>query len=367
MKKFETPPLYSLDAHGQVRQWDISVMAQKDGSAIITRVHGLQNGKRQINNKAISEGKNIGRSNETTPFEQAVSEAESMWKKALDKGFQETIPDFSEPAKIWLPMKAQSWHKQSHKIIYPAYIQPKFNGVRSLVEAKEEEIIYHSSRNKTYTTINHLDSYIREYFNKDIIPDGEIYVHLWPLNKIVSSVKKCHPETRQLQFWIFDLAITDKMFEHRWAWIDEHIPKHHPFIKKAPTFLVKNKEDVERYYEKFISAGYEGAMIRNAHGMYRFKYRSADILKKPEYLREEFLIVGGKEGTGLDKGCVIFMCKAKNEKEFEVRPQGSVELRREYFKNLKKYIGKNLTVKYKELTAYGIPHCGVGESIRDYE
>jgi DNA ligase-1 len=101
-------------------------------------------------------------------------------------------------------------------------------------------------------------------------------------------------------------------------------------------------------------------------GLYRFNYRSYDILKWPEYLRQEFKIVGVKEGIGLDAGCAIFMCVHKG-KEFECRPQGSVATRKSYVKNFRDIKGKMATIKYKEMTEYGVPHCPTMEVIRDYE
>jgi hypothetical protein len=43
----------------------------------------------------------------------------------------------------------------------------------------------------------------------------------------------------------------------------------------------------------------------------------------------------------MKKGCVIWRCVNKDGKEFSVRPKGTREQRKEYFKNGSKYIKKN--------------------------
>ena len=50
-----------------------------------------------------------------------------------------------------------------------------------------------------------------------------------------------------------------------------------------------------------------------------------------------------------------------------MRPKGSVEKRQQMFKDLEKIIGKELTVRYQELSEDGIPIFPVGIVIRDYE
>ena len=50
---------------------------------------------------------------------------------------------------------------------------------------------------------------------------------------------------------------------------------------------------------------------------------------------------------------------------FSVRPKGTIEMRRDWFKNSKKYIGKKLTVIYQELSELGVPRFPVGKSVRE--
>ena len=84
-----------------------------------------------------------------------------------------------------------------------------------------------------------------------------------------------------------------------------------------------------------------------------------------EFKEGEYLIVGFKEGDGRDKGTVIWICKTEDNREFSVRPKGSMESRREYYDKGATYVGKKLTVIYQELSEMGVPRFPVGKAIRE--
>ena len=98
---------------------------------------------------------------------------------------------------------------------------------------------------------------------------------------------------------------------------------------------------------------------------------SDDLEKVKEFKSEEFEIIGGKEGTGTDEGCVIYRCITKEGKEFDARPRGTVEDRKQMLLDLPDSIGKPLTVRFAEYSDDGIPQQPVGvpiaEAVRDYE
>ena len=80
------PALQGTTLTGKTKVWSIEVRHQ-DGNGVIVTTHGQQDGKMQINEKIISEGKNIGKKNETTPFDQAVSEARAAWTKKRESNY----------------------------------------------------------------------------------------------------------------------------------------------------------------------------------------------------------------------------------------------------------------------------------------
>ena len=59
-----------------------------------------------------------------------------------------------------------------------------------------------------------------------------------------------------------------------------------------------------------------------------------------------------------------FKCITKNNKEFNVRPKGTREYRRDLFLKGDELIGSKLTVIFQEYSSEGIPRFPVGKSIR---
>ena len=97
-------------------------------------------------------------------------------------------------------------------------------------------------------------------------------------------------------------------------------------------------------------------------------YPPYNILKTGENTYEiQVAVAGFTEGEGSEKGLVIWICKTKDGKPFNVRPRGTHEERAELFKKAKNYVGQKLTVRYQELSDDGIPRFPVGITFRDYE
>jgi hypothetical protein len=97
-----------------------------------------------------------------------------------------------------------------------------------------------------------------------------------------------------------------------------------------------------------------------------------DLLKKKDFIDAEFPIVGyeaeiiAEEGKP-DRNAIIFICGLPDGNTFTVRPRGSHELRIEWYNDAESFIGKDLTVRYQELSEDGVPIFPVGIAVRDYE
>ena len=79
------PILYHKGKGGALVQWRIWTR----GDTIFTE-HGQVGGKLQLTPGIKCESKNVGRSNETTPEEQANSEAKAMWIFKVERKYSET-------------------------------------------------------------------------------------------------------------------------------------------------------------------------------------------------------------------------------------------------------------------------------------
>ena len=78
------PTLHSTYSTGKSMMWSIQV-TERDGCGVIETTRGFTDGKKQINEKVISEGKNIGKKNETSVEEQTVLVCDKTWKDKKEK------------------------------------------------------------------------------------------------------------------------------------------------------------------------------------------------------------------------------------------------------------------------------------------
>jgi DNA ligase 1 len=373
--------LFGKSSKNKIKTWKGEVVSLTDGTAKIIVSHGYLGAKIQVEEKIISSGKNIGKSNETSPFEQACSDLNAVANKKRDSGYSETISSIpSKDGGLFLPMLAHKWDEHSRKIKFPCYVQPKLDGLRSPSKRFEEETLMWSRAGKKFVLLEELTKDIAEQLDFGESLDGEIYVYGWSLERIISATKKRSSDTPLIRYYVYD-APGPKSFEERFVKRFNVVTnKEAPFepnylnekktIVIVPTIEVKNKEEIFALEEIAVSLGYEGLMVRNADSPYTYKDRSYDLLKLKRFEDDEFKIIGAKEATGRDAGTAVFLCqfiddKTGKEKTFDARPVGTLERRAEYWENIDKYIGKMLTVKYQGFTDLGIPRFPVGKGVRE--
>jgi len=379
------PQLYAKASTGKIKTWQSAVTKEPDDTAILWTFHGYvdENGnadsKMQLKPKPIKIGKNIGKKNETTPYEQACKQAQSKNNKQRDKRYITEIPDGTNEPEIYLPMRAYKVFREDY-IRLPCIVQSKFNGVRSLSDKQTERTINLTS--KMYKSYNevlfHLFPYLLEI--QDVLSkfDGEIYYHGWSLNKISRHVKKLRPDTHKLQYWVYDVADPTMRQDARIELYQNAIPDNHSHIIKVPSPIAYSMDDINRIHTQNLQNGFEGSIVRNMDALYEFDFRSHNLIKKKDFTDSEFMIVGGKaeeiseedaDGNIVTQRAVVFICQMDDGSNdtFDVRPKGSVALRVKWLNEIDSLIGKYLTIRYEGRTDYNKPQGPIGQAIRDYE
>lgn len=366
------PTLYHKGKNGEIYRWTIWA----EGNKIITE-HGHLGGVMQYSQRT-AEGKNIGRSNETTPEEQAVKEARSMWINKVERKYSETVEAAQE--EVFLPMLAHSFKDPkkpgvySNKVIYPADIQPKLDGVRCMA-FWDQGWIYLGTRNgKEWKAPFHIAEELSEYLPTEMVLDGELYIHGVDFESLSSWTKKLYMETAQLEYHVFDMPIDETgNASLRWA---QRLEKLREFFHKNARRMqmvklvdivgtARTPEEVLQWEEYCVEQGYEGAMIRNRYGLYLFGHRSHDLLKVKSSQDAEYKIVDFTNGVGKFERAVVWICETPDKKTFRVVPKADQKRREYYFANGKKYIGKYLKVRYQNLTKEGIPRFPRAVGFRD--
>ena len=366
------PSLYSLNSNGSIQKWDIFVRGNK-----IIKHYGQVGGKIQDVEDIIYKGKNIGRANETTPHEQAIAEATAQWEKKLKSGYTKTLKESKEGktdaefvAGGIEPMLAHKWRDHEAKIVFPAFLQPKLDGIRCIAMIRKGKCTLWSRTRKAINSMPHIVAELESQFKGqgDVTLDGELYNHAYKakFEEIVSLVRPDTPKPGHnvVQYHIYDTATPMLTFQERSVFLAQHV-KPNNILVLVDTVVVEQDKVVE-LFTKYRKNGYEGAMIRNTLSLYENR-RSYGLQKIKEFDDAEFEIVGVEAGRGRMSECAIFCCKTKNGGEFNCKMEGSLDTLKVFLKNPTSVIGKMLTVRYQGFTNGNMPRFPIGVSVRDYE
>jgi ATP-dependent DNA ligase len=351
---FSTELVEKLDAKAAKRLWKALVVKDVEGNYYTQQEYWSvkkngEEGKHTLTALTKITKKNIGRSNETSEKEQAIKEAISLYNKSLDGVLNEDN---------FLPMLAQPY--STKKAAYPAYIQPKIDGIRCIVKP-----------NKTFWTrkgklippniVQHITEALPDV---NYILDGELVLPTpFTFQESVSAVKKYGENTSKLILCVYDAYLTTP-YSQRYETLINLSFKSPLYL--CPTEKVVSEEDFLTVSAFIISEGYEGSIYRNREGLYKPNVRSFDLLKYKDFNDDEFEIINVLEGKGKELGCAIFECQGATD-TFTVRPKGTEEYRRQLWADRKNLIGQQLTVKYMGFTDENLPRFPVGISVRNYE
>lgn len=193
--------IYKKDSKGKLRFLTIST----EGSKVIQE-SGLLDGK-ATTNISNCEGKNIGKANETTPEQQAISEAEAKIVAKLKEGYYKTKEE-AEVDTLILPMLAKDFKDQEKNIKYPCFIQRKYDGIRMLAIKNKGKVTLISRKNREIVTLNHIILQLESTNIPDGIYDGEAYnIDIGSFQNQVQAVKKDSANTHKINFNIYDIVL----------------------------------------------------------------------------------------------------------------------------------------------------------------
>ena len=222
-------------------------------------------------------------------------------------------------------------------------------------------------------SVQHLQGALEVVLPKGDEFDGELYIHGRPLQEINSLVKKPRPESKFLQYWIYDMPVVNGQdglpfaerlqgystaLEHRSARSGANL------LVPVDTYRINDEQAALVLLEEHLKNGYEGLMVRNLQGLYAWGDRSVDLQKIKRFIDAEFPIQGVEEGVGRMAGSAILVCTTPEGKPFRASIAATQEERRAHWGNREELIGRQATVKYQELSKEGIPIFPVCTQIR---
>lgn len=366
--------LFTIDSMDRLRTWR---MESRDN--LYRTISGLVGGEKVTSEWKRAKGKNIGKSNETAPDEQALLEVAAQYTKKLDNKYYDNRDD-AAGKKYFEVMLAEKYKDPKRKKEVDAallsgvcvFCQPKLDGIRMTL-SRHGGI---SRGGKPFFTVQHIIDELQPLFdrNPDLILDGELYNHELrdDFNSISSLIRQEKPTVediaaaeKMVQYHVYDLPSCHGNFEERTIalralllrnggecnGVTVWVPKFRT-TKYVQTDYITCQEDLDAAYADNIENQYEGQMVR-INAPYE-NGRSKALLKRKEFFDEEFPLISVEEGKGnwegYAKSCVI---RLPNGEESKAGIKGNQAFTRELLQNWWQYT--HVTVRFPNKTPDGVP------------
>ena len=346
--------LYKPTKQGKTQQWTIEVSGDT-----FTCTYGQLGGKLQSQPTKCTP-RNVGRSNETTPEQQAQLEADALIAKKIKSGYSY---DQSAPVTVQLPMKVKSYQNQLHNIKFPCVSTPKLNGVNAIIKRVDGKLTIYSRGGEVYPPIPHIESEVNQAMDLTYSNElnGELYIHGEHLQDIQSAVKKPKELSKQLEFAVFDIADSELIYRIR----REILLNAEDFMKNQSnvTFLTgvicKSHDDIEDHYNQCMALNLEGTVIKNLDGFYKHNVRSSDQFKYKKVLSKEFLITSFE----LDKNNLPVFILQCDSGTFKAKPKGT----KDYWSSVTPadFVNQWATIEFETYSKAGIPLKPIFVSTRE--
>lgn len=337
--------------------------------------------------------------------QQALQEARAKYKNKFYDGYLmagSSDPPHSKGMKGY-PYKGQKLH-------FPVLISPKLDGIRLLVQHKGgKKVECRTYLNRELTHLTEIQKETLELFS--YLPaystlDGEMYNHSMTFHEIASAVKTLnydHPERVNIHYYIFDIITEENPpSEERYEML---LSSYTKYVNEAnasqssegsqemttsptrsrrvsnvflvPQYVAHSHDDLESYFDEFVSLGYEGLIIRRmgqgqdsrskGFDMARYKAgRSTRLFKMKVFHDEEATVIGVESAKGKEAGAALLIIRDGYGVETTIR-FGTMEERAQWMKTPSLVIGKIITFKHVGRSADNHPIQPTGKCFRDYE
>lgn len=388
--------LYRKNSNDEILIWRMEIL---DDS--YRTVSGRLDGKQVTSKWKRAEEKNVGRSNATTPQEQAELEVEAQYKKKLESNYYDNIDNIGS-AKFFEPMLAEKYsdklyeqklkNNNRNQSGVSCLISPKLDGMRAIFKDGKlytrtgKEIQNLLSLKKSLSALSSYLTPFAMHGPPKIVLDGELYNHTHKnkFEKLMSLINKKNATQEELdeadsvvQFHIYDICVENismsigvgfdaKTRRDDYAYAYNKLKpedKQRIVITESISFQDSDssrlKDKIKEIHDDFVRRGYEGAMIR-MNTPYE-NGRTQNLMKYKEFVDDEFELLDILEGRGNWSGKAkkgVFRSKYNPSDTFEATFKGTMQENEIILKEKDKYIGSMCTVTYQKLSGYGVPIFG---------
>lgn len=268
--------------------------------------------------------------------------------------------------------------KRLKRYIKPWIVQPKVEGnrCRAEIDAVGDVTLYSSSA-RVITSVPHINQALKESGLKNIELDGELYVHGMPhqeLSSRVSPTVSRHPDYENVEYHVFDIIDMDTLGVPPDQRVRCELIRHLSLptvVQPVDYYLAETLDQVEGWYNQFLSDGYEGIIIRNGVTPYE-RRRTTNVMKLKPRLSGVYTVVDYEEESDIHGraknalGALVLKDlpgpETCTEVTFKVGTGFSRLLRQDLWALRSDLKGKRVKIRYQSCTLDGKPKMASFES-----
>lgn len=196
--------------------------------------------------------------------------------------------------KSFKPMLAPSDLPDFAMLRYPVVASPKLDGIRCVVHGGK-------ALSRSLKPIPNVR--IRELFDNARLNglDGELMLKGGTFQETTSAVMSHDGDVQLLEWHVFDDSMHPGGFQQRYAGLAARVsgllagPEVRGRINVVPHTLIRDENDLHLYEQAKLTEGYEGIMLRDPDGPYKFgrsTLKEGWLLKVKRFEDAEAVVVG---------------------------------------------------------------------------
>lgn len=277
--------------------------------------------------------------------------------KTVNKVWPELIPEFAV-------MLAPNKIADITNIKYPCYVQPKLDGYRCIYKKGA----LWSRTGRPFGNKNLIKYFGKLLNSTSYVLDGELYAHglnFGELQTILNTENAQIPTG--LKYFVYDCISNfewenkncKKSYEERLSDIRSvlnGVISDYTKIIDTSTDLVRTSKEVVELYKNYLNKGYEGVMIKDVDGKYKWKrvtLRSGEMIKLKPFKSLDLEVISIYDGEGKFQGMAGGVVVDYNGVSVNCGSGFDDAMRKKMAEEPEQFVGKMVEIKYFEETPDG--------------
>lgn len=201
------------------------------------------------------------------------------------------------------------------RLVFPCYVQNKFDGLRCLItRTQNDEIILRTRNGNQITSLSVMEPYLKEVIHPGETWDGELvcYADGKPLSRKISNgilnkairgtIRPTEAELVVYNCWDSIDQTQTIPYRYRLEKLNSRfVGGTNAKVYPVKTDIARSIEDIEIMFAKALEEGEEGVIAKNIGSLWQPK-RTYDLVKYKAEITCDLIVVGWEEGNGKNAG-----------------------------------------------------------------